>query len=477
MSIVRWIVLPCLASGLLVVLLAAIIRWIVRISRPLGAIVATGFGLRLVIALALFWTSYLQLPVLSSLQLGRGFWRMALDAFVYYDVALYAAEGDRIVPPSAPSKAYVDAVALWLSVFGTSPFSPVLLNLACYVGTCALLIAVLRGLPERWRLKAGAVLLLGVSLSPMSLFISAQALKDAFFLFFAVLLSAGVWLLARVLSEPSLASWQKVVPALLAISVGTYITAGVRIYYPAISTVCVGAALVSIVLMKRHAPWRLIAGSSAAIAAVMLSAVLFGSPEGSSYVRLLMGMGAASPTQMLEQSRRGFAGTGGSTNVAEAPTEPGRGMSLKLPPIGVYIRAVAVGLATLFVPLVILNALSVVNVTNSLFMMAVGDVDTVFFDLVVASTGWLAWRLWREQKPNVPYLVFAVTLGLMLAVLMSYIVTNVGTLVRLRLMLLVPSWTLLFAFSSTPAFIVSDAASDLPPAEPALSGNWSTKAG
>jgi hypothetical protein len=474
MSTVRWIILPSIASGLLVILLAAVIRSIARIAKPLGAIVAVGFGLRLVAALGLFWISYLQLPVLSSLQLGRGFWRMALDAFVYYDIALYAAEGGRFVPPDAASKAYVDLLALWLWVFGTSPFSPVLLNLTCYVGTCALLVAALRGLPKEWLLKAGAVLLLAVSLSPMSLFVSAQALKDALFLLFAVVLSAGVWLLTRVLSDPSL-TWREVVPGLLAISVGSYVTAGIRVYYPAINAVAMGAALLSIVLVKRHARWGLFAGSSAALAALTLSAVLLGSPEGSHYMRLLLGMGTTSPAQMMEQSRLGFARTGGSTNVAAATERDGVPGSWQSHPatVGGYARALGVGVATLFVPLLVLNALSIVNVTGGLAMMAVGDLDTIFFDIVVASTAWLAWGLWRERRPNVPYLVFAITLALLLIVLMGYIVTNVGTLVRLRLMLLVPSSTLLLAFASAPAFIASDAAA----AEPAVSGSRPRKAG
>jgi hypothetical protein len=365
-------------------------------------------------------------------------------------------------------------LALWMSVFGTSPFSPVLLNLTCYVATCALLISVLRGLPERWVLRAGAVLLFAVSLSPMLLFVSAQALKDSFFLFFAVVLSAGGWLLARVLSEPALATWRKIVPGLLAISLGMYVTAGVRVYYPVIAAVCFGTVFVSVVVLKRHARWALLTGSLAALSAVMLSALLYGSTEGSGYIRILLGLGS-SPTQVVERSRVGFASTGGSTNVAQAPPadlQPeaeGTGTSI----VG-YVRAMAVGLATLVVPLTLLNALSVVNVTGGMAMMAIGDLDTIFFDIIVASTVWLAWRLWREQRPNLPYLIFAVMLALMLAVLMSYIVTNVGTLVRLRLMLLVPSWTLLFAFAPAPAFITAEAPS---PLEPALSGSWPTKAG
>jgi hypothetical protein len=83
-------------------------------------------------------------------------------------------------------------------------------------------------------------------------------------------------------------------------------------------------------------------------------------------------------------------------------------------------------------------------------MLALGDLDTIFFDVTVVTMWLVALRLWRMSEKNVPYLVFALSFVLVLALLMAYTVTNVGTLVRLRLMVLAPCWALPFAFVRLP---------------------------
>ncbi len=51
--------------------------------------------------------------------------------------------------------------------------------------------------------------------------------------------------------------------------------------------------------------------------------------------------------------------------------------------------------------------------------------------------------------PHVPYVWFVVSLALVVGLLLGYIVTNFGTLFRLRLMVAVPLWMLPLAVSST----------------------------
>ncbi len=210
MTILRWVLLPSAGSALVVVLLALMCRWIWRTSRPLGAIVACGLVVRLIAASALFWTSYLHLPILSSLQLGGGFWRMALDAPGYHLAGTFAAEETlAAIAEGAPSPAYVQALAMWMRLAGTSPFSAVLLNLTCYVTTCALLVGALKGLPSRHADTVRRATLLALSASPMLLFVSTQVLKDDFFLLFSAVLSLGVWWIALMLGSPALASWRR----------------------------------------------------------------------------------------------------------------------------------------------------------------------------------------------------------------------------------------------------------------------------
>src|SRR5712671_5544781 len=56
---------------------------IARGDRRAAAIVSAGFVLRAVIAQALFWISWLHLPVARSLQIGDGFWFFAIDGQGY----------------------------------------------------------------------------------------------------------------------------------------------------------------------------------------------------------------------------------------------------------------------------------------------------------------------------------------------------------------------------------------------------------
>jgi len=511
MTMIRWVLLPSIGASVIMVLLALACRWIWRTSRPLGLIVAAGLAVRLAAAMVLFWTSYLQLPLLSSLQLGNGFWRMALDAPGYHLVGMYASESSLAsLTESTASPAYVQALAVWMRLAGTSPFSAVLLNLTCYVTTCALLLGALRGLASRQADLVRRVTLLALTASPMLLFVSTQVLKDDFFLLFSALLSTGVWWIALMLGAPSLASWRRLVPGLLAVSVGVFVTAGVRVYYPAIASLCFGPAFIVALFGRRRVSWPLIIGSAALTLVTAGTALTFGSQEGQKY-RSLIGstLAPGRAVSMVDKARAGFISSGGTTNIGQAPTgsssatggttRSGRAPARRTrsggaparttgsttrtgkaptstgeapgstgrvptpsPSATSRLRGVAIGLATMFVPLAVLRALGLVAVSGGSAMMALGDLDTLFFDAVFATVVVLAWRMRRELRPNPAFLTFAVGLVVLLCVLMGYTVTNVGTLVRLRLMVLVPLVTMPLAFSRLPRYLAEDDHTDSP---------------
>jgi hypothetical protein len=52
--------------------------------------------------------------------------------------------------------------------------------------------------------------------------------------------------------------------------------------------------------------------------------------------------------------------------------------------------------------------------------------------------------------PNVPYVWFLASLAIVVSLLLGYIVTNFGTLFRLRLMVALPFWMLPLAVRSRP---------------------------
>lgn len=455
--LLRWVIGPSIAAGLVSLGLVLACRTFWRLSRPIGIVVSAGVAIRLLAGFALFWTSYLTLPFATSQQLGRGFWTMALDAYGYYTSGLFAAEqGVATLSAATPSPSYVQALSLWMAVVGTSPFSSVLFNVTCYVAACALIVSVLRGLkaPRFDALTATALLLM--TASPMMLFVTTQVLKDAYFVLFAVLLNVGAWWTLRVLSDDGLGSWRQLVPGVLAFTVGVFVTSGVRVYYPAIVIACLAAAALVAFAMPHGAPRMLRLGGS--VATILLAAVALGtgSPEGRNYLAL-MSPAARAVVQRLDTARRGFVASGGATNVVVA-VDPASLASIDAPIPGASsgsiagrLRGLAIGLATMVVPLSVLRAASIVQVTPSA-STAIGDIDTVFFDAALLLTAVMMWRSWRGGGASIPYAVFAFLLLLLLSTSMAYTVTNVGTLVRLRLMVLVPVWTAAFVFARLPEY-------------------------
>ena len=83
---VQLVIASAIGAGLF-----AACRWLHRRSTLCARIVVAGLLLRAVVTLFLFWTSYLNLPILRPLQTGGGFWALAVDAPVYYEAAFNAA--------------------------------------------------------------------------------------------------------------------------------------------------------------------------------------------------------------------------------------------------------------------------------------------------------------------------------------------------------------------------------------------------
>src|SRR5258706_11407453 len=136
MSLTTW---PALCAQLVIAAavgagLVAAWRWIQRRSGLGGRLVAAGLLLRAALTLAMFWTSFLQLPILERLHSGDGFWRLAIDARTYYHWAFNAAlNGLDTLPAATQSVAFVKVLALWLGAVGSSPMSGSYLNLVLYV--------------------------------------------------------------------------------------------------------------------------------------------------------------------------------------------------------------------------------------------------------------------------------------------------------------------------------------------------------
>src|SRR4051812_37171014 len=115
-----------------VVVVLAAYRFAARRSPLLARMVAVGIALRAVSGVALFTISLFELPVLTSLQSGGGFWKVAIDAHYYFNVAAQATQaGLQTISDTEPSPAFIRTLAAWMSLVGMSPASGVLFNLLC----------------------------------------------------------------------------------------------------------------------------------------------------------------------------------------------------------------------------------------------------------------------------------------------------------------------------------------------------------
>jgi hypothetical protein len=416
-------------------------------------VVGVGLLVRAWAGLALFVISYLNLPIFTSLHTSDGFWHLAPDARVYYDLAVTAASGTPI-PPGSPSKSFLEVMAVWLRVFGQSPASGVLFNLVLYTASVVTVIAAFRRLDSA--ATPGAVVSVSaLSFSPVLIMLGTQPLKDVFSVFLIVIFCVGAMMLLAVASR--FMSGGHSVLVILTIALAVALMAGVRAYY---AVLLWGAAAVATIVWIVMLPWALairrlplaLGGLAVIWCAFMWGAgpyypyygglvtqvtgvhIPFVSPGSDAPVALPgqeeYGFAAAGLT--LRMSRAAFVRSGGGTNLASgAAYEGDNGVLLAL-----------FGLVTIFVPISALQQLSLAEVSGGKGFLVITDLDTLFMDAALLAVVGVLFASRRLDRRQVPYLCFAVTLGIVTAVLMAYVVTNYGTLFRLRLLAVVPLWLL-----------------------------------
>ena len=114
--------------------------------------------------------------------------------------------------------------------------------------------------------------------------------------------------------------------------------------------------------------FRSVVALAAAISiAAGAGALRFGSEVGSAYFRQLTSIRRpADVMKALSVARGAFIVAGGATNVADSGTETSGGVSATRDKDSVegFAEAMAIGVATMFVPLTLLQALSIVHVSG-----------------------------------------------------------------------------------------------------------------
>jgi hypothetical protein len=453
--------------------LVAACRWLRRRSSLCASVVAAGLLLRAAVLLILFWTSYLDLPILQSLHSGDGFWKLAIDAPVYHQAAVKAAtEGLGTVHSGSPSPAFVKTLGLWMRAAGSSPISGGYLNLALYVLLCVIVVAAFRP-TGNWRTDLPcAAMLCALSFSPVLVVYGSQPLKDTMF----VCLIGMLCVAARGFL-PSLTLIHAAV-----FLAALYVMAGIRGYYAAIAWSALASVLFAVAWRERglrfvrHAAVSILFLTGAWLTYMAGADRDYINPYRTAIMRLWppgqpappgTAAAAAVPKQApvlteIDGYRAGFVQTHGATNVnsprppARPPAGPGTAATPTTAPSPVpedvkgRLSAVAMGLGLIFVPVSVLKALSIVDFSGGRGLLALTDVDTVFMDVMIVAAIAFVVRRRSSARGALPYVCFAAILGVAAALLMAYVVTNFGTLFRLRLMAAAPLWMLPLALGRGP---------------------------
>ena len=407
-------------------------------------IIAGGFLFRAVAGCALFWISYLQLPIARSLQIGRGFWFFALDAEWYFQLAtMYAAAGLKaiaLVPGLMPSPFFIQLLALCVYSFGRVPSVGILLNAVCYLVTAAVLV---------WLAKRDAVMarpaevaLLIVSFAPGFALWALQPLKDPLFDCLLALFVAACVAWQDLWRD---ASERRVFPRAAALTAAffalTYAIGAIRWYAAFALWVTLPLFAVAVWMV---APRRARAIFATLLLMVVCSrAILLGSaaylPKQVRTVlqplKAMRGSHSLDFLRWLDIVRRGYDTTPAATMIAAGPLMAHGdgetyGAGLRMP--ASRGERIIAGVVAAFVPRFIAQPLGLITIGGGRGFWLIVDTDTIVLDALLVFVIVVCVRDIRARRTVTPATVLVLASIVAIGVPLLYTVNNFGTLFRLR---------------------------------------------
>jgi hypothetical protein len=408
-------------------------RFVYRRSRFAGLMFTAGVLIRASGAAFFLVVSYFRLPLMTGLQMGNGFWTLASDAQEYYRLGSLMAEGWR----ETITHGYVGPLALWMRVVGVNPASPTLFSLVLYAGAVVIFVAAFGRVRTRAAQQALHLGVAALSFSPMFVYAGVFGLKDVFFTTLVVALAvAYLTLVGAAWTRETLGTNLLVAAgAVLAVS----LIAGTRAYFAillwaAIALTSAGCALAGI-------PSRRRAVVQAAIALPVFALAVGLGAEGNypRYVRSLITSGPSAVIEQrggldeLDRRREAIDDYGGNSMLRRRAGAAGR------------LEGLAVGLGAMVVPYSIFGPLAGVDLRIGRTARLIADADTVVFDVTAALILWIVIR--NRRLINPPPLLLGLALAVLVALPLAYVMTNYGTLIRLRLLVAAPIWLLTLALA------------------------------
>jgi hypothetical protein len=287
-----------------------------------------GFLARAILSQGLFWISWLSLPLAKSMQLGRGLWFFANDALVYTARAGSAADqglsGVAAIPITFPSVTYTQTLSLFSFAFGNVVAVSMLLNLFCYLGTCAVIVWWSNRVPDSR--NAALVAIAAISLSPAGMLWSLQPLKDTFIQFLIVAFAATCFLWQRMWRAGG--DGRKATMAAIGMIATLYLASGVRWYIGLMLLTIATLFVIFVALTSRERRRSAIVASffllfflTRAFAAVSHPYLPLPLRKSFSFQMTALRDVPASVGDFVERARSGFERTGGNTSI-----RPGSGI-------------------------------------------------------------------------------------------------------------------------------------------------------
>ena len=401
-------------------------------GRRIALIVGAGLLVRAVLGQILFWVSYLVLPYGLRMQSGNGLWFFGVDGIEFVNQATHVANqgiGAIVrVSPQNVSAAFIQVLGFAQFLFGNVVSAALVLNLAAYLGTCAILLALARNHP-----RVGAIAVAAISFSPSLILWSLQPIKDIFFVFLiaAFVWGAAIWTRSARENHPGRA----ILISALLVAIA-YALVGTRWYF-ALALFLAAVPLFLIESIRSAAPLRSLLLTVTMYVLFIVSTLYIAGPfippplrEAMTSPNVVRTAVRAPQTFMglLDGARYSFDQLQGSTKIQVSRTAPAPAPSART-------RA---GAAVLFVPRAIGHALGLFNVgggRGSLYF-AIVDVDTLYFDLFVL-VGLTALVRARPREWGSPLLWLVIAVSVIIAVAISVSVTNFGALFRYRSMIFI----------------------------------------
>lgn len=385
-------------------------------------LVGAGFCVRAFGGATAFWISWLDAPIARSLHLGEGFWFFGMDGRDYYQLVQMSfadagVTGFLFPNRIFPSSVWVQVLANGRALFGPSVAAAIFINLFLYLGA-AWLVA-------RWGAVSGrqmqsALALAGLSLDPSLVLWSTQPLKETFFVFLAVLFVFSFW---RWVGIDAVAR-ERVFAAVVMLG-ALCVMGGVRWQYAFILWALF--VPVSLVADLRRKGQVVRSGLATLLVGVAMGPAMVAARHGSieDRVRWLFDLPAVF-LPLLHEVRLAFDQLEGSTRI-------GVGSSLEAVPFSDVIARALVLVTPRFV--VDLFGLASVGGGRGLWLFA--EADTLFvlvYSLFVARVAWRSRPLGMMHNPVLLFLAFLFLSSLPTV----YAVNNFGSLIRYRVMLVLP---------------------------------------